>query len=221
MTIKQLVAGTVVAGAAMMAGPAMALDLTGNVGAFSSYMFRGVDQAGVAAIQGGIDATAEGGLYAGVWASNLADGESEVDLYVGYTIGTLDIGYVFYGYPESTKLNSSEIYVAYGIGNVALQAFYSPEYGDTEDESFYVSASYAHALSETLSLTPQVGYSFGDGIETGLLAGAEDSYIDFSLALTKSLDNDFEFSFGVYGNSEKELLGKEKLVVSLKKTFDL
>jgi uncharacterized protein (TIGR02001 family) len=221
--MKQGMSVLAAAATMMLASPsAMAWELTGNVGAFSNYMFRGVDQSGEAAVQGGLDAAAENGFYAGIWASNLADGETEVDLYAGFAFGSLDIGYVFYGYRDDSRFNYSEIYASYGIGALTLQAAFTPEYAETEDEAYYVSASYAHAFSETLTLTPQVGYSFGDGIKASLLGDAEDGYIDYSLVLTKSLDDGFEFAFGVHGNSENDLIGhKEKVVVSLKKNFAL
>lgn len=221
MRMKQGIVAALATGAALAAGSASAWELSGNVGAFSHYMFRGVDQSGVAAVQGGVDAVHGGGLYAGVWASNLDDGESEVDVYVGYTIGNLDLGYVFYGYRDTPRDNYSEVYATYGLGPLSVQLFFTPEYGDTEDEAYYVGLSYVHAFSETLSLTPHVGYSFGDGIENGLLGGVEDSYLDYGLVLTKSIDNDYEFTLGLHGNGETDLLGKERIVVGLKKTFDL
>jgi hypothetical protein len=36
-----------------------------------------------------------------------------------------------------------------------------------------------------------------------------------------SLDNDCEFTFGLHGNNETGLLGKEKIAFGLKRTVDL
>lgn len=209
-----------VAAAVMMSGSAFA-GATGNAGAFSSYMFRGVDQGSGAAVQGGLDASSASGLYAGTWVSNLGGGNYETDLYAGYAAGGFDIGYIFYGYRDTPKANMSEVYAGYSANGLAAKLYFTPEYGVTEDEAFYLTASYAFALSDTLSVTPQVGYSFGDGIETGLLGGTDDSYLDYSVTLSKSLDAGFVFSFGVVANSEDDILGKEQLVIGLKKSFDL
>ncbi len=219
MEFKRSVVSAALLGAAAFSGTAFA-GATGNAGAFSSYMFRGVDQAGAAVVQGGVDASTEGGLYAGTWVSTLAGGNYETDLYAGFAKGGFDVGYIFYGYRDSTKANMSEIYAGYSGGGFSGKLYYTPEYGVTEDEAFYLTASFAIALSETLSITPQVGYSFGDGIEFGLL-GTEDSYLDYSLTLAKSLEDGYTFTFGVYANSEDDIIGKEQLVVGLKKAFDL
>lgn len=208
-----------VAAAVLMSGSAFA-GVTGNAGAFSSYMFRGVDQAGAAAVQGGIDAASASGLYAGTWVSTLAGGNYETDLYAGYTAGGFDIGYIFYGYRDTPKANMSEVYAGYSANGLSAKLYFTPEYGVTEDEAFYATASYAIPLSDTLSVTPQVGYSWGDGIETAS-GGTFDSYMDYSLTLAKTLDAGFSFSFGIVGNSEEDTLGKQQVVVGLKKSFDL
>ena len=49
--------------------------LTGNVGLFSSYRFRGIDQtAGKPALQGGFDYSHASGIYVGNWNSNVSSG---------------------------------------------------------------------------------------------------------------------------------------------------
>jgi uncharacterized protein (TIGR02001 family) len=89
--------------------------LTGNVGLFSQYIFRGLTQTNrEPAIQGGFDFSHESGFYLGNWNSNiswLTDGRSyasssiEMDFYGGYrnTIGdtgiSYDIGTLYYAYP--------------------------------------------------------------------------------------------------------------------------
>jgi uncharacterized protein (TIGR02001 family) len=218
MEFKRSMMSAALLGAAAFSGVAAA-GVTGNVGAFSSYMFRGVDQAGTAVVQGGLDVSSEGGLYAGTWVSTLAGGAYETDLYAGFSKNGFDVGYIFYGYRDGTKANMSEVYAGYSAAGFSGKVYFSPEFSTTEDEAFYVTGSYAFALSDSLSLTPQVGYSFGDGIET--LLGTEDSYLDYSLTLAKTLEGGLTFTFGVYANSEDDILGKEQLVVGLKKAFDL
>src|SRR3546814_19154397 len=58
MEFKRSVLGAVVIGAAAFSGSALAA-ATGNVGGFSEYMFRGVEQSNGAAVQGGLDYRSE------------------------------------------------------------------------------------------------------------------------------------------------------------------
>ena len=76
--------------------------LTGNLGIFSDYRFRGISQTNkLPAIQGGVDLALKNGLYLGNWNSNvdsaMYNGASiEMDFYGGYkaTFGDfgLDVG---------------------------------------------------------------------------------------------------------------------------------
>jgi uncharacterized protein (TIGR02001 family) len=90
--------------------PASPHTLAGNIGFFSSYRFRGIDQTfGKPALQGGIDYSHARGLYAGNWNSNVnsgagyPDGNLETDFYAGWkkTWGGwgLDLGAIYYAYP--------------------------------------------------------------------------------------------------------------------------
>jgi uncharacterized protein (TIGR02001 family) len=95
------------------AAPASPHSFTANVGLFSSYRFRGIDQTfGKPALQGGIDYAHESGFYVGNWNSNVSsgagfpDGNLEMDFYGGWkkTFGDfgLDIGGLYYYYPGTT-----------------------------------------------------------------------------------------------------------------------
>ena len=94
--------------AAPEAAPAPAL--TANIGLFSSYRFRGIDQTfGKPALQGGFDYNHESGFYVGNWNSNVQSGAGypsgnlEMDFYGGYkhAFGDfgLDVGALYYYYP--------------------------------------------------------------------------------------------------------------------------
>ena len=49
--------------------------VTGNLGVFSSYRFRGIDQTfGKPALQGGVDYAHASGFYLGNWNSNVSSG---------------------------------------------------------------------------------------------------------------------------------------------------
>jgi uncharacterized protein (TIGR02001 family) len=220
----------VVAAATLASSNAFA-GATGNVGVVSDYLFRGIEQAGskAPAVQGGLDYAHDSGLYVGTWVSSLDDTSTyETDLYAGFSGKTAaglgyDVGYIFYGYRDASIANYSEVYAGLSFAGLSGKFFYSPEFGATQDAGYYVTVNYALAISETLSLTPEVGYSAGDGIKetlAGFGSSAKD-YVDYSLTLAKTLEGGFTFSFGVIGNSEHNALGDETLYVGLKKSFDL
>jgi uncharacterized protein (TIGR02001 family) len=84
--------------------------ISGNLGLFSSYRFRGIDQTfGKPALQGGIDYAHSSGFYLGNWNSNVSEGAGfpggnlEMDFYGGYktTLGDfgIDVGAIYYYYP--------------------------------------------------------------------------------------------------------------------------
>jgi uncharacterized protein (TIGR02001 family) len=96
---------------ALAAEPASPHTITGNLGFFSDYRFRGISQTVKnPAIQGGFDYAHASGFYAGTWASNVsgylyANANMEWDFYGGYNyklnddIG-LTAGGLYYFYPS-------------------------------------------------------------------------------------------------------------------------
>jgi uncharacterized protein (TIGR02001 family) len=107
--------------------------LTGNVGLYSQYIFRGLTQTNKdPAIQGGFDYSHSSGLYAGTWASNISwltdtpvysSSSLEWDFYGGFrgAFGKSDFGYdvglLYYYYPGTvpagvTKADTLEAYGA-------------------------------------------------------------------------------------------------------------
>ena len=60
--------------------PALAVDLSANIGFNSNYVFRGIPQEKSSAF-GGLDLEA-GGFYLGTWAADVGDG-AEIDVYGG------------------------------------------------------------------------------------------------------------------------------------------
>ena len=102
--------------------------LTGNVGIYSQYIFRGLTQTNKdPALQGGLDYSHSSGIYVGTWMSNISwltdsptvtgytSSSLEMDFYAGYK-GTVsgdlgfDVGLLQYYYP-GTK-NSTVPYAA-------------------------------------------------------------------------------------------------------------
>jgi uncharacterized protein (TIGR02001 family) len=232
MEFKRSLVSAVLVGAAAFSGSAFA-GATGNVGAFSEYMFRGVEQSNGAAVQGGLDYVHDSGLYVGTWISNTdwagyqAQVKYETDVYGGYTFKagdfTFDVGALFYYYRNDTRSNTIEYYAGVSAYNAALKVYYTDDYFGTDDEGTYITANYAIALSDSLTLTPQVGYSIGDGPKNFVVSlfdtSPSDHYLDYSLTLAKTLDNGLTFTLGLIGSDLKDQ--DEKIVVGLKKTFDL
>jgi len=81
MMIKRLATTALAAATALSATPAMAVDLSANIGYNSQYIFRGIPQKNSSAF-GGFDLEA-GGFYAGTWGADVGDG-LEIDYYGGY-----------------------------------------------------------------------------------------------------------------------------------------
>lgn len=228
--------------------------VTGNVGAVSEYLFRGVELSGGAAVQGGIDWSGGPGIYAGTWASNTggpaASGGTELDFYGGWAgkAGpvTLDFGAIYYMFSEDEedlglKFDYPEVYAKVGVSYFQVQMYYTTSYlGDANEATadtlgkdtdfLYVNLLANFPLSETLTLGLQAGNSSGDGAEVAWDAQASDGYTDYSISLSKALDNGLAFTFGLY-NTTLEVgdgfgtvpLDDDgiKAVVGLKKTFDL
>lgn len=122
MLKKTIIAGLVAGAFApsfafAQAAPASPHTLTGNVGVYSQYIFRGLTQTnGDPALQGGFDYSHSSGFYLGTWLSNIswltdsraATGYSssslEMDFYGGYkgSFGGdfgFDVGLLQYYYP--------------------------------------------------------------------------------------------------------------------------
>lgn len=132
--IAGLTAAALGSGLAPAAEPASPHTITGNVGLFSQYIFRGLTQTNEElALQGGFDYAHAGGFYAGTWGSNVsvlrdsgaysAGGSLELDIYGGYkgTFGKSDFGYdvglLYYYYPGDVapgfhKADTLELYGA-------------------------------------------------------------------------------------------------------------
>ena len=121
--------------------------VTGNLGVFSSYRFRGIDQTfGKPALQGGVDYAHASGFYLGNWNSNVSsgagfpDGNLEMDFYAGYKAALgdfgLDLGAIYYYYPGSEAkglsafagsgaVSNTEVYLGGSWKFLSLKYFYA------------------------------------------------------------------------------------------------
>ena len=147
--------------------------LTGNVGVYSQYIFRGLTQTnGDAALQGGFDYSHSSGFYAGTWMSNIswltdsptatgyASSSLEMDFYGGYK-GTIsgdlgfDVGLLQYYYP-GTKNTAAVPYPA-GIDKADTLELYGALTWK------WLSAKYSYSLNdETFGVKDSSGSSYID-----------------------------------------------------------
>jgi uncharacterized protein (TIGR02001 family) len=171
------------------------ISFTGSVTLASDYRFRGFSQSNQnAAIQGGITATHESGLYVGTWASSIGfAGNIEVDYFAGYATDlndnlNLDVGITYYVYPKDGGLTSNvfEPYVNLTTTAGPLTLKGGVNYAWSQDSLGGNDAVYFHleptvAIPNTpLSLNGHVGYSVSDSF----LGGFDGEVFDYSVGVS-------------------------------------
>jgi len=205
------------------------LKITGSVGLVSDYRFRGFSQSSEdPAIQGGITATTDSGLYASVWASSISfAGKTEMDLVAGYSKElipgvTFDGGVLYYLYPKHSYDSTAntdffEPYVnlstTFGPVSAKIGANYAWKQsalidanGDKAD-SIYVHTEWSAGIPDTpLGLNAHAGYAKSDAFP----GGPDGEVFDYSVGATATYKM---LTFGVsYVNTDvKKSLGKEAL----------
>ena len=208
---------TAIFAATMMSGAtAMAAEVSGNVAIGSDYFFRGVDQSSGSALSGGFDVGFENGAYVGTWASSIGFGADdagnvgglELDYYAGYggsfsdTV-SYDIGYVYYGYPQSASSEDfEEFYGSVSMGDATLGFAYSDDWYAGTGDYTYIYADYGVALNEAFSL----GFHYG----TSSADDSANEYDDYSISLsTEAAGLGFDLSWistdeaeGAYADNE-------------------
>lgn len=229
--LKTLVLSMAVAGSsiAALAPATVQAGVSGNVGVVSQYIFRGIPQSGgTAAAQGGIDYESESGIYAGIWASEVADDvagsdELEYDLYGGWSgevsgIG-LSAGVTLYRYTEEVfdkEYDEVNLSASFGDLSIGLDVGNHTPAGGGDDHSYTIAtASYSYGSayglvgSATDFLGEDTSYTWlelGYGAEV-----AEGTEVGFSLINTMGEDT------GLGKDSDGDLM----MVVGFTKSFDL
>lgn len=216
------------------------LTITGNVGLFSDYRFRGISQTDrKPALQGGFDLAHRSGAYLGNWNSNidsaLYNGSNlEMDVYGGYktTFGAvgLDVGAIHYYYPGSgkagtSKIDNTEVYLGASFGPVsakyyrAVSDFFSAPNTKGSD---YIDVSFTRELGGGLGLNAHLGYQRVRN--TPRPAGR---VTDYKVGVTYDLSG-YVLGAALVGTNRDGVflgpqtrrdLGKDAAVVSLSKTF--
>lgn len=199
-TFGKAVRGAAMIGVVAVCGASSAYaDIAGNIGIGTDYRFRGISQTDRdPQVFGGFDFTAENGLYAGVWGSNVQFGGSlELDYYGGYRgkVGEevgYDVGYIYYDYPSSNSdpdLDYQEIYGSVTYGDFKVGVNYSDDYFAETDSYWYLYGTYSHALTESISVSASVGYNAfdsSDAMASFLVTNSDpgDNYVDWKIGVS-------------------------------------
>lgn len=202
--------------AAPEAAPAPAPALTANIGLFSSYRFRGIDQTfGKPALQGGFDYNHESGFYVGNWNSNVnsgagyPDGNLEMDFYGGYkkAFGDfgVDVGALYYYYPgtearvlgtnaKSGAVNNKELYIAGSWKYVSLKYSYAIDDYFSARGVDSAGASTGQSTKGSSYLDLSANYDLGDGWGINGHLGSlslknvhNGNYTDWKIGVTKDI----------------------------------
>ena len=225
---KTIIAGLVAAAC----GPAIATaadsphSLSGNMGIYSQYVFRGVSQTdGKPALQGGFDYSHSSGLYAGTWMSNVSwlrdagayqGGASlEMDFYGGYkgSIGDFgyDVGLLQYYYPGTvvpggTKADTLEVYVGASwkwLGLKYSHVVSNKTFGVANSRGTdYLDLSATIPVSDKLSASIHYGIQKYDGdAAPGVSNDSFASFDDWKIGVSYALPKDF--TLGAYYTDTK------------------
>jgi uncharacterized protein (TIGR02001 family) len=191
--------------------------LTGNMGIYSQYIFRGLAQTdGDPALQGGFDYSHSSGIYAGIWMSNVSwlrdfggyngGGSLEMDFYGGYK-GTFggdfgyDIGLLQYYYPGSvvpggTKADTLEIYGALSWKWLSFkysQSLDNKTFGVANSRGTqYYDFSINYPATDKLTLSAHYGIQkFKGDSPAGVSNDSFASYDDYKLGISYALPQSF------------------------------
>jgi uncharacterized protein (TIGR02001 family) len=194
------------------AAPASPWTLTGNVGLFSDYTFRGISQTNQKpAVQGGFDVSHSSGFYAGNWNSNVDSAmfngaNIEMDFYGGYKSTYegfgFDVGAIYYYYPGtgaggSFEVNNGEIYVGGSWGpftakySYAVTDFFSAPGPDSSGSS-YLDLGFSYDLGSGFGVVAHVGYQTLKGgavsWNSQINGSTPDSITDYKIGGTYTID---------------------------------
>ncbi len=193
--------------------PAMAVDLSANIGYNSQYIFRGIPQKNSSAF-GGLDLGA-GGFYLGTWAADVGEG-LEIDYYGGYGFEVGDfnfgVGGTLYTYTSDFDDTYQEVNLKAGWKWFTFDAAigsYDNFAGPTLHYQFY------SVTGEYNGFFGRVGW-FADDFEGTYLEGG------YGNTLTIQDTDWFDYAFSVIYSDATLLGGKSdtNLVFTVKKNFD-
>lgn len=222
-----------------------AITVSGSVGVFSEFRFRGAAVSNkTAVVQASVTVATKSGFYATVWGSpNDFAGGTEIDLVAGYTknLGgvTLDGGAIYYVYPNDKhlgfgNLDSFELYgsVSTNIGPVTpkVGVNWAPAQSTVLNgctdcsggrDNFYVYGSLAVAIPGTpVTINGQLGHENG-AFDYNVNGGK----LDWSVGASATIEG-FTLSAAYVGsdvdpflNSHGKNITDDAVVISLAKSF--
>jgi len=223
------------------AQPVQAVELTGNAGFVTNYIWRGADQSnGKAAAQAGLDlAVGEGPVqfYAGTWGStveyefiDLEDTDSisgvEVDLYAGINGAVSDfswaVGGTYITYTDKVNPDYLEANISLGYKWFTFDSAIG-RYDQKDDELDYVFASLTAELNGFYGL---IGYTEWEEAIIPANALADGGYFDVGYTNTLVWEGKDLFDFSIsYIYSEADNLtanqAGNKLVFGITKNFGI
>lgn len=202
---------------AFAAEPQSPHTLTGNVGLYSQYIFRGLTQTDCdPALQGGFDYSHASGFYLGTWASNISllrdfrsyrsGGSLEWDFYGGFK-GSFsesdfgfDVGLLQYYYPGdvaagAVKADTLEAYGALSWKWLSAKYSYSlnnKTFGVTDSRgTWYLDITANIPVTDKLNIQAHWGKQKFSGNRLGISNDSFASYEDRKLGVTYALPKDF------------------------------
>jgi uncharacterized protein (TIGR02001 family) len=229
MKLRTFLLTTAIVMAAPVAALAQDLSASVNVGITSDYVWRGVSQSNEEpSLSGGVDVSS-GIFYAGTWLGQVDFGTEasvEWDFYAGIkpSLGpvTLDLGVLYYAYPDETSLDTLEAKVAASFeANDAVSftgsLFYSPEVGEGGPSSIYTELAAAFDIPANLgifdlSLAASVGnFNYEDTL---------DDYVNYRLGIAGATENGFTVTLAYTDtDSDGGAIYDGRFAVSLVKAF--
>ncbi|QAB14698.1 TorF family putative porin [Hydrogenovibrio thermophilus] len=233
-----LVSMAIASSAALSVAPATTqAGVSGNLGAVTTYVYRGIKQTDAAG-QGGIDYESDSGLYAGTWLSNVGTGHDgnedgiEYDLYGGWggSFGGVDlgIGYIGYFYTNGFDSMYNELNLSVGFGGVTLAfnpGIYDAENSDGDSTTNYYNVNVSGdvgPISLELGYNDwDTSYDKGDGV-------SKNTYLNvtYSRELFKGVDGSITYT-GSYANLQSadypsgEYEVQSYLIVGISTSFDI
>ena len=228
-----LVSMAIASSAALSVAPATTqAGVTGNMGAVSTYVFRGVYQTGAAG-QGGIDYESDSGVYVGTWLSNVDTGGSnnlhglEYDLYGGWagTAGGVDlgVGYAGYFYTNGFDQMYNELNLSAGFGGVTVA--FNPGIYDAPDAKGHSETNYynANISGDIGPISATLGYNDWDTSTGETKDGAVNTYVE--LSYSKELFKGVDGSITYMGSQAEDAAGdshvQNYLVFGVTSSFDI
>jgi uncharacterized protein (TIGR02001 family) len=225
----------------VISAQALAVEVTGNAGFVTNYIWRGADQSnGKAAAQGGLDLAAGDGpvqFYAGTWGStveyeflDLEDTDSisgvEVDLYAGINGEVSDFSWALGGtyitYTDKVNPDYLEANVGLGYKWFTLDTAYG-RYDQPDDPLKY---TFAVLTAELNGFYGAVGYTEWEAADVPANALADGGYAELGYANTLQWEGRelFDYSFSYIYSEADNLTANQagnKLIFGITKNFGI